>query len=408
MSEEKTTTPDAVDVQKVVDLAQASVDNADAARKAVEELTGKVDQVQSDLARQEEIAGQKFTEMRQYLETKHGKSGAEDYFNLFGKWICGMNAVHRGLPVPDDCKAAGLDFEKATITTGTSGTAYLVPSLLSPAMFESKNLYGSIISRMQRYTVAAGQQMAFNADATDPVAGWQAQGAAIAETTGTWSQSTVTPKLVGSWVDAGNELLAVPGVGYGEKIAQRMLKAIVKAEETGILQGDDDGDDDGTDPPSDGILTSTSGCTDKTNIAASTIAAYVNFIADCIDTYEGLIDNGEATLILTPAKAMALAAQTVHATNLPGALTWADPRTGLPGQLMGYEWVAHPGAKVSTTHYAILAELGEQVYANSGKLAVDFNPWGAGFKSNTTTIRVITHSDWCFPKAANICFADYT
>ena len=414
MSEDvKTKEAPEVDATKVIELATASKENAEAARKAVEDLTGKVEQVQSDLEKQEAVAGRKFTEMRQYLETAHGKSGADDWFSTFGKWLSGVWHLNQGNDLPDECKVEGVDFhQKATIGTGTSGTSYLVPDLLMPAIFASKDIYGSIVSRCMKVTVPGGQTMNFNETATDPSAYWRTtQGNSMSEATLTWDQGSVSPVLVGAYVTASNELLAVPGVGYAEKAAQRMVRAIVKKEEAGILQGDDDALGTALDPPSDGILTSTSGCTDVGSIADDTIAAYIDFLALCVAQYEGLMNNGMATLVLSPAKVFSLAAEVVSSTNLAGALTWADPRSGLPGQLFGYEYVAHPSAVISgtpDTPYAILAEFGNVVYANSGRLSVDFNPWGSNFLSNATDIRVMTHTDWAFPQASNICYGDYS
>jgi hypothetical protein len=79
----------------------------------------------------------------------------------------------------------------------------------------------------------------------------------------------------------------------------------------------------------------------------------------------------------------------------------------MPGKIMGYDYFAHPGAQISTAHYASLLNLDEVIYANSGKLSVDFNPFGSQFLNNATDIRVITHTDWAFPQASNICFGDY-
>lgn len=409
MSEEKTTP---TVEEKVVQLAEASRDDSQAARKAVEDLTASVETIKTDLKRQEEVAGRKFTEMREYLETKHGKSGADDWFATFGKWLAGAYHVHRSGDVPEHLRVDGIDYTKADVTTGTSGTSYLVPTLLSDAMFASKDIYGSIIPRCFRVTVPAGQQMNFNAEATNPSAYWRTgaanQGTALSEASMTWSQSSVVPTLVGATVTASNELLEIPGVNYAEKAANRMLRAIVRHEETGILQGDDDALGTKLDPPSDGWLTSTSGSTSTDAVAASTIAAYADWIADCIDNYEAAMDTGEMTIVLSPAKVMALAAQVVSGTNLPGALTWADPVSGIPGKLLGYDYIAHPKAKVSTSHYASMLNLSDVVYANSGKLSVDFNPWGASFTSNQTDIRVMTHTDWAFPNASNILVGAYT
>lgn len=406
---DNTKTADAEMVSKVVELAEASKANADEARKAVEALTKTVGEVKSDLARAEESLGQKITEQRQYLEVKHGKSGADDWYNLFGKWLSGAFAHYRTGNVPSELRIEGVEYGKADITTGTSGTSYLVPAILAPEMFASKDIYGTIIPKCFKMTVPGGQQVNINAEATTPLAYWRkTQGAAMSEGTQTWGQSSVTPVLVGSYITAANELLEIPGLGFAQKAAARMLRAIVVKEETSMLQGDSDALGTALDPPSDGILNAASGCSDVDNVAASTIAAHVNWMAACIDEYAPLINPAGVTLIMSPAKVMALAAQTVNATNLPGALTWADPVTGRPGRLMGYEYIPHPGCVISTTHYAIMADLSEVVYANSGKLSVDFNPWGSNFLSNQTDVRVMTHTDWAFPNASNICFADYT
>lgn len=403
---------------KVLDLATKSHENAAAALEATKANTEEiaktaaaVEEAKADLERAETAFGHKIGELRTLLETQHGPSGAQDWFNVAGKWLRGAYHHKRTGVVPSDCKIEGYDFQKAVadFTTSTSATAgYTVPDLMLPGILAGKDIYGQLIPRCYRLTVPGGQTMKVPAESTTASGFWRkTQGAAMSEDEFVYAQGSVNPVLVGSYIKAANELLEVPGTGFAENAIKQMLRAIVKKEETGMVQGDSDALGTALDPPSDGILVDT-GVTDQTNISASTLAALVTFISESVADNDELLDTGEAVLLLHPSKVMALAAQAISATNLPGALTWADARNGIPGKILGYDYIMHHATLVSATYWAAMFRPMDIVYANSGKIAVDFNDRGdTAWTSNETWIRVMTHTDWALPRAAKISKADY-
>ena len=359
-----------------------------------------------------EATAKDVAEMRKLLTAKHGKSGAEDVKEILHKWIKGTYNHKRYGKVPAEYKLEGYDWEnggrdKADMTTTTAATAgYLVPTLVRSEVYEMKDLYGKLLPRLTRITCPAGVTMTIPRDLVQNTAYWRAQGTALGDTPATFQGGSVTPKLLGNVSNIANEMLDAPGASIVEVLTKRMIRSLVRAEETGVLQGDDDGVGDGTDPPSDGVLIAAAGGA-QTAIADMTVAKLQLFITESIVDNALLYDTANAILCLHPAKWRGTNVLVWGATSGAG-LAGINVVTGGPDQFEGYDVIPTPACLISTTYWAAMFDPTEVIYANSGQLALDMNPLGSGWHSNETALRVITHSDWEFGTTTHYSVASYT
>jgi len=398
---------------KFVDMTERMAD-------AVEKFNGlaeaqqKAQEDSNDLRKifitEQEKTALELVELRAFLTNKHGKSGADDWRRELQNFIVGVFYAKQGLPLPDGAKLANdHEIKAADFTTTTGATAgYLVPDFLMPDIMELARIHGNLYPLIgNKYTLPAGASLKVNSELALPSAYWRrAQGGAITEASATYAQDTITSVLCGSIVKITNELLSQPGVGFADSISVKMVSAVVRAMETGIISGDTTGADD-TDPPSEGIIND-SGTNSQTDISNSTPAKLLAFLTECVADYEASSRMGENVLILSPAKLFAMAQDALTATGLTSMLTFGDIHKGIPPTFFGYPIIMHPGAQVSTTHYGILTNPGALVLGESGQMAIDLNPLGDGWSSNESWLRVMTHVDWSMgqPKAHH--YAEYT
>ena len=377
---------------------------------------GAVAQVQKDLTdvrqlflTEQQATAKVIADVRDILAVKHGQSGADDYRWEMKKWMHHIFAHKSGREVADWAKDGNLAIEKADYTTTTGATAgYMVPTTLMPDLVEISLIYGGIKGRVQSQQMPAGGKMDVSADLVLPTAGYQTnQGTDMAEGGGTLQQDTLTTALCGGFCKIANELLESEIIGFVDWFVSRMAQSIDRVTETGILTGDDDAVGDGTDPPHNGVI-NTTGCNDQTNIADSTIGSLLTFISEAAADHEASGDPTLNTIVVTPAKLIAMAQDALGATGLGGVLTWGDPVNGIPPKFFGYDIIAHPGAQVSTTHYAIMLNHGSVVVGETRRLAVDLNPYGTGWTSNESWLKVHTHNDFTMGVPDAHSFADYT
>lgn len=395
--------------------------------KAQEEATGKLEKAQ-------EKYDKRITELKEYMEVEHGKSGLEDIRDMTGRWIKGASMAARGLAVPDDCKHPNISFEpdpsspasigmepvkfgptlleKTTSTTTTDATAgYLVPDILMGEIQVGREIYGPLLSRARRIPVPAGVTILVNSRTTNPSVYWRnAQGTDIsAESNPIYGQGSALPILIGAYSPVANELWNLPGTGFQADLLDGIVEAITKKEEQGIVFGDDDALGTDVDPPSDGFTTSTAGASDQTNLSAATLPVLTNFIGESVADYPMLTQTSGTFLALSPVKKWALAASAVG-TAAANQLAWGDGITAPPPSVEGFQLIESQAMQDgSSVQWASLLRPQEDIfYCNSGSMSVAFNPWlSSAFLGNETWVRVITHTDWVFPIAAHISIADF-
>jgi len=342
--------------------------------KAVETV-GNLEKGFADVKESNAQVAKDVLELRAFMEAKHGASGADDFDAEMNKFLSKAFRHSRG------------DKAVADFTTTTDATAgYLVDDILSSELFEIGDVYGTILDRCTNLTVPAGSTMKVNKDATLPTAYWRtAQGTAMTEAEATFGQASLTPALVGAYIKAANELLESPGVGFGSLMAARMARAVLKAKEDAILIGTSAGDE-----PTDGLLV-VAGVNSQTAITEMDFADLVSFLGEAAADYAPSADPTQNVLLLDPVKYLAFLGQATAAT-MPG-FSWADPATGQPARVFGYEIVVHPSMYDASDYYIGLGDLANIVTASSGEVRVDFNPY-SGWTSNETWMRVFTHFDY--------------
>ena len=384
-------------VEKAVGAFDGSVEK-------IAEFEQKFVDLDSRLEKGHAEAATEVKKLRDFLRARHGEEGARDWLMNFNDFISGIYHTRKFGKLPDHLIGkAATDF----ITTTDATAGYLVPEILAPGIIEMQDLYGKLYPRLTKVTVPPGRNLKLNKDAALPVATWRGtQGGAITEeaTPMSFGQDILNTEFIGTYVKIANELLEQPGVNFAAVSASRMISAVVKAIELGVLQGVD------TTEPSDGVLVD-AGTTSDTALTANTLAGYATWLEEAVGDHDIASDTSQYMMLVTPAKKINLMAQSISATNLPGALAWGDARTGAPATLFGYEFVDHPGMTYDPTTgaapYAALVMLKMITLAETGRFAVDINALGAGWTENESWLRVFTHCDWSLGIEAYHHYAAY-
>jgi HK97 family phage major capsid protein len=329
------------------------------------------------------------SQYRALTERMYGKSGGEDYRHQLGNFIKAAYHKQRNLPMPSELKAAA-DY----VTTTDAQGGYLVPDGLRPAITAITEVHGKIFPRVTKVTIPPGQAVDVPYDSTLPTMTWRtSQGSAGTEDAGpiAFGADTLRGAWLHDYVKLSNELLTSSSISIADAFAVRMISKGVRAIETGILVGDDSGDH-----PHDGIITDAGSGSPTVHtqspLATPTFANVATFFAESIEDHEGLADETENVFITTPSVAVRLATEAVGSSELKGMLTWGDPRNGVPGSILGYDFIRHP-ACYSTTHRVVLAPLSKIVVGWTGTFSIDFNAF-SGWTHNETWMMVSTHADY--------------
>jgi len=373
---------------------ELTADAKEAAKTAEANASALVDleKANADLEAKLGIQGARVAELKDFVTHTNGKSGERDFNNLFGKWVSGCWEHAKFGRVSDQNQIEGYDYEhKALDSTTAAEAAYLVPEVMASTLYAAKDIYGTLTPLMAKMTLAAGQTALINRENAKPVAAYRVlgQNAAIPTTDPTYAQDTVNPMLIGSYITVSNELLGAPGVNYTSTIAPAMLRAIVLAEEDSFLIGQEAATQTS---PSDGILIEAGVDVGASVIGGNDLTDWLAFIAEAAAGNQHLYRTTETVIVTAPNRIYSLAAGAVG-TNVGQALAWADPVNGVPGRIIGFPILGHPGA-YTTKDWACMFNPQHFLIANSGKMAVDVNPNGAGFPLNASDIRVFTHTDF--------------
>lgn len=392
---------------------------SDAVKEAKEAAQSEIEAVKKELAEKSEaviktrdeleLLAKDVAEQRKFFEGRHGKSGAEDVNEVLNKWLKGAyyHRMNRG-EVPDQYKIDGYEYKRtqldqqkaaADFTTTTDATAgYLVPSLVREEVYAQKDLYGNILPLTTKVTCPPGVTMTIPRDLALPDASWTVQGIAITEMEETFQGGTVAPKLVGSHANIANEMMEAPGADIGQVLTSRMLRAIVRAEEGGIIAGDTTNG-----APHDGVIVET-GISDQTNFGDDTHETLSIFITESLVDNDLLYNQDTSIITMHPSKWRAIKSDTI-------ADQYGDVINKIMGakdSFEGYTVLPHPACLITATYWACMFDPAEIIFANSGQMAVDFNPFGTGWHSNETALRVFTHSDWELGTKAHYSIADWT
>ena len=394
------------DVAKRLETIRAGVtpDKLEAVRK---ELVTECETLFSSKAELEAMA-KDIAEQREMLRLNYGKSGAEDWKEIVNKWIHGMYQHKRFGKVPDyitkDANLADYDWDvgfdkySTVMTTTTDATAgYLAPTLVLNAVYETKDLYGNILPLLTKIQSPAGVSINCPRDLVQSTATYKGQGVALAEPGQTFMADTCVPTIIGNMTPIANELLASPGASVVDVFVNRLIRGVVRGEETAIIASNQGGSE-----PHKGILNATS-VNDQTNIADDTHEKLTLFITESLVDAELLYRKEDSVIITHPTKWRAVKADAIADSSW--GVNLLDPHAEL---FEGYRVLPHPACKISTTYWAAMFMPSEIYYVSSGMIAADVNPLGTGWSANVSELRVFTHSDWGIGVPAHYSKADYT
>jgi HK97 family phage major capsid protein len=339
-------------------------------------------------AEQLDVLAKDVAQYRKMAESSFGKSGGVDFRQEFSRFIQAAYWQQKRGTLPDHLKTAA-DY----VTTTDAQGGYFVPDILMPTIREITETHGQLWPYFMKITVPPGKAIDCPYDSTLPTMTWRvSQGGEATQDAGpiAFGADNLRPVLLADYVKFANELLQSADINIADAFAMRMISKGVRAIETGVLIGDED-----SSHPSDGIIQDAGDggtVNTETALATPTFANVATFVGEAIDAIEGAADRGEYQFITTDAVATVLASEAVGSSELTGMLTWGDPRRGVPGSIMGYDFLTHPSCK-STTNRVVLAPLRKVVVAWSGSWIVDFNAF-SGWTHNETWMMVKTHADY--------------
>jgi HK97 family phage major capsid protein len=208
--------------------AKEAIKTAEANAAALNDLAKANAALESEVG----IQGARVSELKDFLMHTNGKSGEQDFNNLFVKWMTGCWEQAKFGMVSEQNQIEGYEYEqKALDSTTTTAAGFLVPEVMAATLYAAKDIYGTLSPLMAKMTLAAGQTALINRENAKPVAAYRVLGQnnPIPTTDPTYDQDTVNPMLIGCLITVSNELLGAPGVNYTATIAPAMLRAIVLA-----------------------------------------------------------------------------------------------------------------------------------------------------------------------------------
>lgn len=392
---------------KIVEVAEGQKAAAVAADKVME----SVEKINADLEIEMAKMHGQVQLLKSTLTAKYGPSGADDWLGEMAKFLTGCYqygmshgksvdpdlTMSNGVKVIDLIKGAQVDKAAVDFTTAEAASAaVLLPTILRPGITELKSVYGNVYPRLTKLTVPAGHTVDMGKELTNPVATWRAtQVTDIGEeaTPMAFAKNTLNTMLAGSWIQVSNELIKSPHINFAAVATTRMVTAINKLVETGVIAGQD-----ATAGPADGIINYT-GVNDQGNIASATFALVVGFLQACVADNDWASNEAGSQLLMTATDALALAAEAVGASELIGMLVWGNPREGIPPTLLGRELIQHP-ALLATNRHMVLGDLGGILLGEDASYTIDVNPWlESAYKENASWIRVFNHYDWVLGQA---------
>lgn len=395
------------DVTKVLGEIKAEVtkgrERAEATASEIAKVATELATLKADTEKDLVKVAKQAAQVRRDLAMKYGPSGADDWLMDAQKFLRGVAVAKFGGKLPEaeigGEKVADLVQKAAAdFTTTTDATAgYLLPDVLMPGIRELLDIYGNFYSNVTKVKAPAGHSIKMNLDSARPTATWRGTqvstivesgaGNGGADSTMAWTQDTIVSELLGSFVQIANELLRSPHVNFAAVATVRMLHAILRKLEFGLISGTT-----GAGEPSDGLVADAG---DRGSIASLTFANLITFLQNCIASNEYAFDTLRNKIIMTPADALALASEAVGVSELKGMLVWGDPRRGVPTTIMGYELIIHPAANNGSNKHVLLGDPSTITLVEDSAPSVDVSEHaGNAFTENASILRVFNHYDW--------------
>lgn len=383
-------------LKEIKETVGKSVQTAEATAAEVKEIAEELATLKTDTDIDIKRVAQQAAQVRKDLAKSYGPSGATDFLMDTQKYLRGVFVAGKGGAIAETEEICGEKVSdlvlqsKADFITTTDATAgFLVPDVLMPGIRELLEIYGNLYPEVTKITAAAGQSLKFNKDAASPVATWRGtQLSTIGEeaTPMSFSQTTIVSELLGSYIQIANELLRAPGVNFAAVSTVRMLYAILRKLETGLLAGTTGGGE-----PADGVIAD---ATNQGTMATMTFANLLTFLQDCLTDNAYSSDTSRNKLFLTPTDALTLAGEQLGGSG-DGMLIWGDSRKGIPTTFMGYDVIVHPAAHNGTSKHVILGDPTTISLVESAAPSVDISEHaGNAFIENASILRVFNHHTW--------------
>ena len=382
-------------VASIEEINKEAEVNSAASAKLIEDIADKYD------GQEKRITG-----IRKLLEHNHGKSGSEDWLNIFGKFILGVYHQKRHGRVPDQFLLDGYDFtQKANATTQVDTNAgFLVPDILFPELLAAEDIYGNLLPLVRSINMSPGSTLKINQQATKAAASWRcAECTAVPESEILLEQLTLEPCLLGDIIPVSQELFNYPGANFAEIVADNTMRSIVEKKEFGILQGDS-AVGGAAAPPADGVLVDTGVFDILAGLPAdTTLEDYLTFIGAAVDNYNALFVSG--VLFLPLSRYFALMSNMV--SKLAVSPGWDSMKPGAPGSPLGYPAVPHAGMQM-TEDWAAFLNPQDIVTATTGGMSIDINPYASpGWSSHCISIKMYTYFDWVLSNVGGMSKGDY-
>ena len=160
-----------------------------------------------------------------------------------------------------------------------------------------------------------------------------------------WAQDTMVSILLGTYIHIANELVNNRSANFTGVSVTRLLKAMNKGLEFGVISGTT-----GAGMPSDGWIAD---ATDQGTIASMTWVLLKGFIKDCITDNEYAGDTSSNMLIMHPRDLLSLSMDTTTGSQV----IWGSPESGGLPTVAGYKVISTPACNNGTAVYALLGDL---------------------------------------------------
>lgn len=315
------------------------------------------------------------------LAGRLGRSGAEDFCKGLGDIARQVIASAKGRRQDGNVdKAADL----MSISADERG-GYVVPDSYASELDHVLSAYGGLIGRCRLISQEAGRPFHIPYLSTKPEAAWvTTEGGNLTEMDVAIAEKVLTPRLLGGWISASNELMNTSAVDFGAIFANAMVEAVAEALEDAIIAGDDSG---GL-IPSDGLLVM-SGTNSQSALATATQGNLLTFVTEAVSDFSGHMDSG-SILIMSPAVYLTALGNSVGSGYSSSLFT-----QGASGQPKFNRWdvVTSPAAVLSgPAHYVMLVDP-RNLYIPRWNWSVDVDPFGL-FTANKTRLRALVHANY--------------